>query len=165
VAFIVLTHGHFDHVFYVNKLSTHYNALIYIHELDLDIMLGSAAYGEYFYGEKFEKPENLVLLRGSEIFNFNGLGSITIIHTPGHTPGSICILVGRLLFTGDTLFKGAVGRTDLPGGSMELLKKSLTKLLSLPGDYEVLPGHGPPTRLEREKSENPFLRGLLVGPS
>ena len=82
-----------------------------------------------------------------------------VLHTPGHTPGSVCFQIGTLLFTGDTLFAGSCGRTDLPGGSWETITQSLAFLRSLNAPYQVFPGHGEATTLEREKAVNPYLRG------
>jgi len=82
------------------------------------------------------------------------------LHTPGHSPGSIVLRGDGVLFVGDLLFAGSIGRTDLPGGSTEDMRQSLRRIASLPGDYLVYPGHGPATSLERERRENPFLIDL-----
>jgi len=85
---------------------------------------------------------------------------LRVIHTPGHSPGSIVLVGDGVLFVGDLLFAGSIGRTDFPGGSQEDMLRSLLRLIRLPGDYLIYPGHGPVTRLERERRENPFLTGL-----
>ncbi|MCD6341183.1 MAG: MBL fold metallo-hydrolase, partial [Desulfurococcales archaeon] len=102
------------------------------------------------------------LLNGGEEIPLQDL-RIKVLHTPGHTPGSVCYYVQELavLFTGDTLFRGTVGRTDFPGGSSEDLAKSLKKLLELPEDTLILPGHGPETTLGSEARSNPYLIKLL----
>ena len=84
--------------------------------------------------------------------------SLRILHTPGHTPGSVCILAENALFTGDTLFQDSCGRTDLPGGDWATILKSLRRLKSLEGDYKVYPGHGPATTLQDEKTYNPYMQ-------
>ncbi|MEM4766195.1 MAG: MBL fold metallo-hydrolase, partial [Nitrososphaerota archaeon] len=84
---------------------------------------------------------------------------VRVIHTPGHTPGSVCYLAEEMIFTGDTLFAGSIGRTDLPGGSLQSLLSSISaKILSLPDHYAVYPGHGPSSTIGAEKMLNPFLR-------
>ena len=84
--------------------------------------------------------------------------SLKILHTPGHTPGSVCILAEDALFTGDTLFQDSCGRTDLPGGDWATILKSLRRLKELTGDYRVYPGHGPSTTLQDEKTYNPYMQ-------
>ncbi len=160
IEFIVLTHGHFDHVFYAGKISEKLGVDVYLHRDDLEIFEYSAIYGEYLYRDVFVKPRNLVLL-GSDSELYFGDVKVKIIHTPGHSPGSVCILVGNFLFTGDTLFKGTVGRTDLPGGSSRQLAFSLRKIALLPGDYIILPGHGEESSLKRELVENYYLKKLI----
>ena len=83
----------------------------------------------------------------------------TVLETPGHTPGSVCLRCGDLLFTGDTLFAGSCGRTDFPGGNGAAMRASLRRLAALPGDCTVLPGHGPATTLARERQFNPYMKG------
>ncbi|MEM0368713.1 MAG: MBL fold metallo-hydrolase, partial [Desulfurococcaceae archaeon] len=104
IELIVLTHGHFDHVFYADELSKNPNVKVYMHESDLEIMRYSATLGEYLYGENFQEPRNLITLRNTHELNFNNI-KIKILHTPGHSPGSICTIIDNLLFTGDTLLR------------------------------------------------------------
>ena len=111
-------------------------------------------------GEKSPRPDRL--LKDGDIINI-GRTKLTVIHTPGHTKGSICLYTPGHLFTGDTLFVGGVGRTDLPGGSMSQMLKSIhEKLYTLPGDTHVWPGHdyglSPSSTISREKETNPFTR-------
>jgi glyoxylase-like metal-dependent hydrolase (beta-lactamase superfamily II) len=90
--------------------------------------------------------------------------SLKVLHTPGHTPGGICLLTGKMVFVGDTLFQGSIGRTDLPGGDYAALMRSIRdKLLPLPEDTRVYPGHGPSTLIGEEKALNPFVRPLITG--
>lgn len=160
IEFIIITHGHFDHVYYAQELSGKLNVDVYMHEADLEIMRYSATFGEYLYGEPFKEPQNLVKIGDIEKISFENT-KIKVIHTPGHSPGSICAMIDNLLFTGDTLLRGAVGRTDLPGGSNEMLVSSLRKIASLPRNYVVLPGHGEETTLKRELDNNLYLKKLI----
>ena len=99
-------------------------------------------------------------LRDGQRLDFDGL-CFTVLHTPGHTPGSVCFLCEDLLFSGDTLFAGSCGRTDLPGGSWRDMAASLRRLAALEGEYRVLPGHGESSTLSLERAENPYLELAL----
>ena len=92
------------------------------------------------------------------------MDSITfrVLETPGHTPGSVCLLAGNLLFAGDTLFAGSCGRTDFPGGSWKAMLASLKRLSALPGDYTVLPGHGEASTLDQERQTNPYMKEAMA---
>lgn len=160
IAFIIATHGHFDHIFYAADLTSLYNVPLYIHRADLYALNRSSFLGSLLYKRMFKRPKLVrdITSEGDRVIS--GF-QVKIIHTPGHTPGSICLIVGNFMFTGDTLFKGTVGRTDLPGGSKEDLKKSLMKILSLKGNYIILPGHGRETTLDEERASNPYL-GLIL---
>ena len=103
--------------------------------------------------------ERLLLSEG-DVISF-GQSKLEVLHTPGHTPGSVCYRVGQDLFTGDTLFDAGWGRTDLPGGDMETELKSLRRICALPGDYEVYPGHMDPSTLEREREFNYYCRAAM----
>ena len=154
-AAILLTHGHFDHISGIPGLLEKFPELpIYVHEKDAP-MFGhplNQLPPEY---PSFQKPRNLVPLD-----NLEGLEGLEILETPGHTPGGVCYYFpkDKLLLSGDTLFAGSVGRTDLPGGDMATLMDSLKKLTTLPDDTLVIPGHGMHTRIALEKSGNPFLQ-------
>lgn len=162
VEFVILTHGHFDHVYYVAQLTRNYEVSAYLHANDVPIMKLSAKFGESFYGARFEYPERLVPLPLEEEGRLDlGDTEVRLIHTPGHSPGSICVVFDDLILTGDTLFKGTVGRTDLPGGSAEDMIKSLKRIASLPPHFKVLPGHGDETTIMAELSSNQFLKGLI----
>jgi len=146
---ILLTHGHFDHVGAVEAVREETGAPVYISRRDLasrprDTMR--------FYTE----AETRDLKEGDEI----KVGALTfkVLETPGHSPGSVCFLCGEALFSGDTLFMGSCGRTDLPGGDMRTLLASLRKLAMLPGDYEVYPGHMGTTTLRLERATNYYMR-------
>lgn len=158
---IICTHGHFDHIGAVKELKEHTGAKIILHESDLNIYRNSPHIAMQFFGIQIEpQPEPEILIKNEN--NLNAFEKeIKIIHTPGHSPGSISIYINGYLFTGDTLFAGSVGRTDLYGGSMEQLLNSLRKIASLPSDTVIFPGHGPKTKLEIEKKSNPFYHEIF----
>jgi len=162
VPYILLTHGHFDHVYFAAEISEELGAAVLIHPADLPLLRRAGRLGLLLYARRFRAPERLEHLSGGQVVRVGAI-EVRILHTPGHTPGSICAVAGRLLLTGDTLFKGAVGSTRFPGGSWEALSSSLARLASLPGDYLVLPGHGEETTLEEERRSNPFLRRRWLG--
>ncbi|MDD5194363.1 MAG: MBL fold metallo-hydrolase [Candidatus Omnitrophica bacterium] len=152
IRFILLTHGHFDHIRGLDAFSCPF----YLHEGDSAFLSDAAINGSSFFDEPFttnrkEEPyNNKPVLFGSRV--------IEVIHTPGHTPGSVCLKIGHWLFSGDTIFFGSVGRTDVPlGSSAAVLKSIKTKILTLPAATIVYPGHGASTTVGREKKHNPFL--------
>jgi len=146
VKLIVNTHGHQDHVNGDAIFQKKYNVPIYIHKYDAPFIEGL---------EKGEFPAT-VLLEDDSLITF-GNESLKVMHTPGHTPGSICLLGERLVFTGDTLFAGGIGRTDFPEGSDADMRMSLQKLVCLPDYFLVYPGHGATSIIGEEKRVNPFL--------
>ncbi len=147
VAAILLTHGHFDHVGGVKALFAQTDCDIYICPADCQ-MPESMTAGPISYTNSYAEGATLSLA-GMEL---------RVLHTPGHTPGSVCLVCENNLFSGDTLFAGSCGRTDLPCGSWEELVKSLQRLKALPGDYTVYPGHGEKTTLSAERQYNPYMR-------
>jgi glyoxylase-like metal-dependent hydrolase (beta-lactamase superfamily II) len=147
LAAILLTHGHFDHVGAVKILAADTDCRVYIHENDLSLpatLTAGALYYTHTYGE-------------GDTLKIAGL-SIRVLHTPGHTPGCVCLMVEDNLFTGDTLFRESCGRTDLPGGNGAEIFKSLGRLAALEGDFRVLPGHGMESTLEEEREYNPYMQ-------
>ncbi|NLY91405.1 MAG: MBL fold metallo-hydrolase [Firmicutes bacterium] len=156
---ILLTHGHYDHIAGVNELKAKTGALVAVHVADANFLTNPALNLSTIFGmEVVVKADQL--LNDGDILTL-GSKMLTVNHTPGHTPGGITLTAPGLLFTGDTLFAGSVGRTDLPGGDPAALTDSLRKLLTLPGETRVFPGHGPDTLLGREKLDNPFLKQLV----
>ncbi len=143
---ILLTHGHFDHVGAVKELSSETGCRVYLCADDLS-MPPMVTAGPLHYTHTYAEGDRLTL---------SGL-DIAVLHTPGHTPGSVCLIVDDALFSGDTLFAGSCGRTDLPGGNWATILKSLRRLSSLEGDFRVYPGHGELTTLAEEKRYNPYL--------
>ncbi|MBN1332933.1 MAG: MBL fold metallo-hydrolase [Synergistales bacterium] len=156
---IFLTHGHIDHILGVEALVGYSGADLYVHEKDLPRLADSGENLSSWMGNSFSTEISAIAFNDGSVFRV-GSYSIKVIHTPGHTPGSSCLLVSldkeQILLSGDTLFTRSVGRTDLPGGDGEELLRSLKKLVDLPEDIIVLPGHGPDTILGEEIRNNPF---------
>ena len=144
---ILLTHGHFDHVGAVRELAAELDCKVYIHEGDLSLPPQFTA-GALYYTD---------LYKGGITIEAAGL-DVFVRHTPGHTPGSVCLLVENVLFSGDTLFAGSCGRTDLPGGDCSAICESLRRIARMPGNFKVCPGHGESTTLEQERQQNPYVK-------
>ena len=144
---ILLTHGHFDHVGAVKELAAETQCDVYIHPEDLSMPPMMTA-GPLYYTKTYVEGTQLKLA---------GL-DIGVLHTPGHTPGSVCLICENSIFSGDTLFRGSCGRTDLPGGNWATITKSLERLAALEGNFWVYSGHGPTTTLRDEKKYNPYMR-------
>lgn len=144
---ILLTHGHFDHLLSLDTLRDALSLKAWIHSKDAELLTDGRknAFYTFFGQERCFRPAEELLSDGQVL----PLGdeAVTVLHTPGHTPGSVCFLCGDFLLSGDTLFAEGYGRCDLWGGSMELLTASLASLRSLPPDLTLYPGHGAPTRL------------------
>lgn len=153
---IVFTHGHYDHICAARDLKDMYHIPVLMHEDDAVTYQRSKALCVSWGLSADDFPSDYKTVKNGDRIS---AGSMTfeVIHTPGHTPGSVCLYGHETLFTGDTLFKGSVGRTDLPGGDTEKLRDSLKKLMSLPPDTKVLCGHGDETTIGREIKSNPFL--------
>lgn len=144
---ILLTHGHFDHVGAVNPLVAELDCPVFLCADDLSMPPVFTA-GPLYYTDLYSEGSALDLA---------GL-TIRVIHTPGHTPGSVCLLAENALFSGDTLFSGSCGRTDLPGGDWATIRASLHRLSQMDGALKVYPGHGESTTLALEKQYNPYLQ-------
>jgi len=156
---ILLTHGHVDHIAGVKALQDRYDCPVAVHEDDFGMLANPMKNLSQFAGESVKVDGRVKPLSDGESINIGSI-LIRVIHTPGHTPGSVCYRASHegeeVLFSGDTIFALSVGRTDLPGGDFAALESSLRKLDYLPDDLKVLPGHGPETTLGRERRENPF---------
>ena len=155
IKFIVCTHAHFDHVGALTKIKKETNALIVIHKDEVDIYKHTRELASSWGYEIEPLPEPDILASEGDNLNIGDL-QFKIFHTPGHSPGGICLFGGGILITGDTLFAGSVGRTDLFGGDMEKLIKSFKRLMSLPEETRVLPGHGPLSTIRQERVNNYF---------
>ena len=147
IAAIFLTHGHFDHVGAVRDLVSEVGCPVYLCAEDLSMPPQLTA-GPLYYTHTYAE---------GDFVEAAGL-SFKVLHTPGHTPGSVCLQCENAIFSGDTLFWGSCGRTDLPGGSWHTIRKSLLRLATLSGDFDVYPGHGDSTRLAFERKNNPYMQ-------
>ncbi len=156
VKYIVCTHGHFDHVGAVSELKKRTDAKVVISRDDIDIYMRAGEHAAS-WGFNIEQPDNpdLLVEEGAELLAGNM--QFKVLTTPGHSPGGICLYVQGVLFTGDTIFAGSVGRSDLYGGDIEDLKKSFVRLISLPPETEIMPGHGPSSTIEKERILNFFV--------
>ncbi|NWH04208.1 MBL fold metallo-hydrolase [Desulfobacter latus] len=156
--YLINTHGHFDHVGANKRMKDATGAQIAVHPDD-EPMLSDLSKHAAMFGLKTENsPSADIHLKDGETITFGNI-TFEVIHTPGHSPGGICLYTPGHLFVGDTLFMGSIGRTDLPGGDHATLISSIkTKLLNLDEKTIVYPGHGPETSIANEKRMNPFLR-------
>jgi glyoxylase-like metal-dependent hydrolase (beta-lactamase superfamily II) len=158
---VILTHGHADHFAGLNPLKQNYPEIkVHIHKLDAEMLADPHANLSLMAAVPFaaEPPDNL--LNDNDIIDIAGI-NLSVIHTPGHTPGGISLYSKEndLVFTGDALFAESIGRTDFPSGDADQLIQSIKqKLLTLPEDTDVYPGHGPKTSIKNEITQNPFLK-------
>jgi glyoxylase-like metal-dependent hydrolase (beta-lactamase superfamily II) len=170
---VLLTHGHIDHVWSVVPVCGAHDVPAYVHPADRALLsdpgkgLGVPVGSEVFPGMTFGEPDDVREITDGGVIELAGL-AITVDLAPGHTPGSITFRVpegdGQVLFSGDLLFAGSIGRTDLPGGDYTEIMRSLARVcLPLPDDTVVLSGHGPRTTIGRERATNPFLREAALG--
>lgn len=144
---VLLTHGHFDHVGGVRQIAADTGCRVFLNPADTSMPPMMTA-GQLYYTDTYQGGEELELA---------GL-KVSVMSTPGHTPGSVCLMCGEHMFSGDTLFAGSCGRTDLPGGDWDTIVNSLSRLKELDADFHVYPGHGSATTLAREKRVNPYMR-------
>lgn len=155
IKFILLTHSHIDHISAVNKVKEATGAEVAIHADDADALKG----GGWVLGilrPTVSPPEKL--LNDGDSINVADL-HFKVLHTPGHSPGGVCFLTDGIVFTGDTLFCQSIGRSDLGGNHRQLINSIMTKLMTLPDNTIVYPGHGPETTIGDERRGNPFLQG------
>lgn len=155
--YILLTHGHFDHILGVNYYKNKYNCQVLLHQADQILVDTMSRYIEHFDFEPIEIQKIDAYFKEGDIIKF-GKSQIKVIETPGHTKGGVCFLIENKIFTGDTLFRLAVGRTDLMGGSFsELVSSVKEKIFTLDDEIEVYPGHGWQSTVGFEKVNNKFL--------
>ncbi len=156
--YILLTHGHFDHILGVNDVKKNYGGKIVIHSLDEVCFTDDerSLLSDVPFPMRPPQKSDITVNDGDTLML--GKTKITVMHTPGHTAGSVCYIFDDFIISGDTLFSGSVGRTDFVSGSMEQMKSSLKRLASLTGHYKVFPGHGEATTLEYEKQNNLYFR-------
>ena len=147
---ILLTHGHFDHVGAVRALVADYDCDVYLNDRETAMPAMMTA-GKLYYTHSYDEGDE---------FTLAGL-TFRVLATPGHTPGSVCLDFDQHLFTGDTLFAGSCGRTDLPGGDVKQMRASLARLNKLEKHCWIHAGHGPGSHLGKEKESNPYLGGYL----
>jgi hydroxyacylglutathione hydrolase len=153
---VILTHNHADHLGAAAELLNHFHIPLWLHETDAKNLHSQANREIAAMFAVTLPPESERLLRDNETIGTGDL-TLTVIHSPGHTPGSILLQSAELLFTGDTLFQGDIGRTDLPGGNDEQMRSSLDKIRAFPPATIILPGHGETSTLELELKTNPYL--------
>ncbi len=159
--YILLTHGHFDHIDAVGWLKDKTGAKVAIHKDDASCLVDSSINLSHSLGRESVQPQADLLLNHGDTIRIGDI-ELIVIHTPGHSLGSISLLADNAVFTGDTLFRGSIGRTDFLGGSMgQILNSIKNKLLVLDDNTIVYPGHGPKTTIGYEKATNPFLEGLI----
>lgn len=154
---ILNTHGHLDHVAANAAIAGHYNLPILIHGADMFLLSAEDIFSLAPLLDARPSPEPARLLAEGDIINL-GAGAIRVMHTPGHTPGGCCFWLDDFVLTGDTVFAGSIGRTDLPGGDSDTLDRSIARLIrELPDATRLFPGHGPDTTMDREKKYNPYF--------
>jgi len=160
VKYIINTHGHHDHIGANREVKEGTQAELLIHAEDADMLANPNINLSTYLGTNYIKPTADRQLQDGDIIEFGDV-SLQVIHTPGHSSGGICLYskADKVCFTGDTLFNGSVGRTDLPRGNYTILMKSLReKLINLPDKVTIYPGHGPKSTIGEEKLINPFLQ-------
>lgn len=159
IKYILLTHGHFDHVGAVAALVKKYKAPVYMSKDDRAFLESPKEVRASSFGMQIEAADVDVFVKEGDEIPFSE-GTIKVIETPGHTLGSVCYLFENYLFAGDTLFNGSIGRTDFPESDHSLMIESLKKLKKLDDEIYVLSGHGPESQISYEKMTNPYLRQL-----
>lgn len=158
IKIIVLTHGHSDHIAALYEVRERTGAEVAIHIADADFLEGRGQYSSQFGISYKTPPSPDRLLREGDIIDV-GNKRFSVIHTPGHTPGSICLLSGKSVFTGDTLFRRGIGTTLMPGSSRpQLINSIITRLMVLPDNTTIYPGHGRETTIGAERRDNPYVK-------
>ena len=156
--FIINTHGHVDHITANNLFSEKYKIPVYIHEAEKDFLNDNHFNMTDFAGVNYEPAKDIKFVKTGDVLNLDEL-EFKVFHTPGHTAGGITIRLENQLFTGDTIFRDSVGRTDLPTGSFKVLENSIKDVIfKFPDNYIIYPGHGPESTVIYEKENNPFIK-------
>ena len=161
VRYILLTHCHFDHILTLEESKSAFSAPLFVHSGDADALSDpmKSLFLPFFGKRKTFAPADRILNDGDRLEL--GAGSLKVISTPGHTPGSVCYLADTFIVTGDTLFSRSIGRTDFPGGDVREIYRSLKKLGELDGSLTIYPGHDAPDTLENVIKYNPYMNGEL----
>ena len=163
VRYLLNTHAHYDHIAAMREVQARLGGSYWLHPGDLPLLRGLATQGAAFGLPPALPPEEVNALFDGQILPL-GKHTLEVLHTPGHSPGSVTFRWDGVLWVGDVLFAGSVGRTDLPGGSLETLTASIRgRLFPLGDDLRVLPGHGPETTIGAERRSNPFVGDAVVG--
>ncbi|MDR1617198.1 MAG: MBL fold metallo-hydrolase [Syntrophomonadaceae bacterium] len=156
--YIINTHGHTDHIGANREVKAATGADILIHEADAKMLVNAVSNFSFFTGANIISPAASRLLKDGDTIKIGSTVELEVIHTPGHTLGGICLKSGNIIFVGDTLFNGSIGRTDFPGGSYnDIIQSIKTRLLCFSDDTICYPGHGPSTTIGFERKYNPFL--------
>ena len=161
---ILLTHGHCDHIDSLAEIAEKTGAEVYIHTFDAPKLTDSHMNLSNYFADYYEKPvdhyDKAITVSDGDIITQDEL-NFKVLHTPGHTSGCVCYIIDDVMFSGDTLFRDSIGRTDMPDGNYSVLAKTLSMLSEIETDHRVLPGHNEETTLSREKAHNPFLSGNM----
>lgn len=161
---ILITHGHCDHIESLAEIAEETGAEAYIHRLDAPKLTDTHGNLSDYFSAYLDSPtkeyDKAVCVNEGDIISLDEL-NFRVMHTPGHTSGGVCYILDDVMFSGDTLFRDSIGRTDMPDGNYSALSESLAALAGLDKDYRILSGHGEETTLSREKNHNPFLNGNM----